>query len=59
MSPFQSKLSSGYDKSKWFSPDIQSVPEPARTLFAEYSKIPYEGIVGHVNEMISMGLAII
>lgn len=44
---------SSYDPSKYYDPEIQSVREPARTIFEEYSKIPNEKIADHINEVVS------
>lgn len=44
---------SSYDPSKYYDPEIQTVHEPARVIFEEYSKIPNERIVSHINETVS------
>lgn len=56
MAPSQPELPSGFEPSKWFQPELESVPEPARTLFAEYSKIPDEKIIEHIDEVVSTEL---
>lgn len=56
MAPSQPEVPSNFDPSKWFQPELTSVPEPARTLFAEYSKIPDEKIIEHIDEVVSMML---
>lgn len=56
MAPSQPELPSGFKPSKWFQPGLESVPEPARTLFAEYSKIPDEKIIEHIDEVVSTEL---
>ena len=59
MAPSQPEVPSGFEPSKWFQPDVQDVPEPARTLFAEYSKIPDEEIAEHINEVVSIAICIL
>ena len=56
MAPSQPEVPSNFDPSKWFQPELTSVPEPARTLFAGYSKIPDEKIIEHIDEVVSMML---
>ncbi|PYH42868.1 class I SAM-dependent methyltransferase [Aspergillus saccharolyticus JOP 1030-1] len=36
----------------WYERDLAQVQEPARTLLAEYSKIPEEKIIDHVKEVV-------
>ena len=57
MAPSQPEVPSAFEPSKRFQQsELKSVPEPARTLFAEYSKIPDEKIVEHVHEVVSTEL---
>lgn len=53
MAPSKLELPSGYNANQYWNPDLQSVPEPARTLFEQYSGIPDEKIADHVNEVVS------
>lgn len=38
----------------WYEPELAEVKEPARTILAEYSKIPEEKIIDHVKEVVSV-----
>ena len=40
----------------WYEPELTEVKEPARTILAEYSKIPEEKIIDHVKEVVSVYL---
>ncbi|PYI31204.1 methyltransferase domain-containing protein [Aspergillus indologenus CBS 114.80] len=42
----------------WYQPDLAQVKEPARTLLAEYSKIPDERIIDHVKEVRDRAFAV-
>ncbi|RAH43524.1 class I SAM-dependent methyltransferase [Aspergillus brunneoviolaceus CBS 621.78] len=42
----------------WYQPDLAQVKEPARTLLAEYSKIPEEKIIKHVKEVRDRAFAV-
>ncbi|KAJ6104454.1 hypothetical protein N7523_010774 [Penicillium sp. IBT 18751x] len=35
----------------WYEPDLEEVPEPAKTLLEKYSRIPSDQVVQHVNGM--------
>lgn len=36
----------------WYEPELAQVKEPARTILAEYSKIPEEKIIDHVKQVV-------
>ncbi|KAJ5201844.1 uncharacterized protein N7498_006507 [Penicillium cinerascens] len=42
----------------WYESDLKEVPEPAKTLLAEYSKIPSDQVVQHVNSMRDRAFAV-
>lgn len=37
----------------WYQEDVEHINEPMRRLLEEYSKIPSEDIVKHVNNIVS------
>lgn len=51
----RSMIANGSDPKSlpWYESDLEEVPEPAKTLLAEYSKIPSDQVVHHVNSMVS------
>lgn len=50
----RSMIANGSDPKSlpWYESDLEEVPEPAKTLLAEYSKIPSDQVVQHVNSMV-------
>ncbi|GFN13718.1 hypothetical protein ABZX51_006777 [Aspergillus tubingensis] len=42
----------------WYEPELTEVKEPARTILAEYSKIPEEKIIDHVKEVRDRAFAV-
>ncbi|GKZ25563.1 hypothetical protein AbraIFM66951_001335 [Aspergillus brasiliensis] len=42
----------------WYEPDLAQVTEPARTILAEYSKIPEEKIIDHVKQVRDRAFAV-
>lgn len=56
----RSMLANGLDPKtlSWYEEDMKEVPGPAKTLLEEYSKIPSDQVVRHVNSMVSLALLI-
>lgn len=54
-SELRSILDGGFDRSKfpWYEPDLDEVPEPAKTLLEKYSGIAPEDVVEHVKKVVS------
>ncbi|RDH35953.1 hypothetical protein BDQ94DRAFT_126453 [Aspergillus welwitschiae] len=42
----------------WYEPELAQVKEPARTILAEYSKIPEEKIIDHVKQVRDRAFAV-
>lgn len=58
-SELRSLLDGGYDREKlpWYAPDLEEVPEPAKTLLEKYSKIPPGELLQHVKTIVRIVLA--
>lgn len=56
----RSMIANGLDPRtlSWYEDDLKEVAEPAKTLLEEYSKIPSDQVVKHVNGMVSLAVLI-
>lgn len=54
-SDLRSILDGGFDAQKfpWYEPELNEVPEPAKSLLEKYSKIPPGQEVEHVKKVVS------
>jgi hypothetical protein len=57
-SELRSILDGGFDREKfpWYLPDLEEVPEPAKTLLEKYSKISPGEVVQHVKTVVRIVL---
>lgn len=39
----------------WFDVEIEEVPEPAKTILEQYSRIPSDRVLQHVRDVVSRG----
>lgn len=51
----QKMLANGADPKElpWYEPKIDNIPEPAKTILENYSKIPPEQVLQHVMDVVS------
>lgn len=51
----QKMLANGGDPKElpWYEPNIDNIPEPAKTILENYSKIPPEQVLQHVMGVVS------
>lgn len=42
----------------WYNTDFEEVPEPAKTILENYSKIPPDQVLQHVKDVVSQVLVL-